>query len=87
MANEYVVTTNSIEVLGSPSSNVNVTTNSIEVLGAPVSNAQVSSVFVQVLNSGNAGNAQVSAIYLQVLRSITDAPTGLYRRRQMISCQ
>lgn len=78
MANEYVTTTNSIEVLGSPASNINVTTNAIEVLGAPDGNAVVSSLTMQVLNSGTAGNAQVASMYLQVLRSVTNASGGTY---------
>ena len=78
MANEYVTTTNTIEVLGAPPSNINVTTNSIEVLGAPDTNAVVSSMYVQVLNSGNTSNAQVASMYVQVLRSITDAGGGIY---------
>ena len=51
MANEYLTTTNDIEVLGAPPSSAQVTTNSIEVLGSSDSNAQVSSVFIQVLRS------------------------------------
>jgi len=78
MANEYVTTTNNIEVLGSPPSNVNVTTNSIEVLGSVDGNAIVSSMYVQVLNDGGTSNAQVSSMFVQVLRSITDAGGGIY---------
>lgn len=83
MANEYVTTTNSIEVLGAPSSNVNVTTNAVEVLGSVDGNAVVSSVFLQVLGGGDTSNAQVASVYMQVLRSVADQPF-VYRRRQMV---
>ena len=78
MANEYVTTTNSAEVLATANSNALVTTNTAEVLATEPANAQVSSVYMQVLNSGTSGNAQVASMYVQVLRSITDAGGGIY---------
>ena len=56
MANEYLVTTNTVEVLGAPASaNAVVTTNVIEVLGVPAtSNAVISTNVIEVLASVNA---------------------------------
>ena len=84
MANEYVVTTNSIEVLGAPTSaNAAITTNVVEVLAAPASaNAVVTTNVVEVLATPNTA-AQVASMYIQVLRSVADLPF-VARRRQMV---
>ena len=57
MANEYLVTTNTVEVLGAPTSaNAVVTTNAIEVLANPAtSNAVITTNVIEVLASVASG--------------------------------
>lgn len=56
MANEYRITTNSVEVLGVPTSaNAVISTNVIEVLAKPATaNAVISTNVIEVLASVNA---------------------------------